>query len=60
MKVSWRLGEEQQPTSQVEVVGIYSNEPEFVYFDGECWYDRNHSEVFAPIWWMYLPLRPDE
>jgi hypothetical protein len=60
MKVSWRLGAEQQPSEDIEVVGKYPHGNEFVKFENPYWVDRFDSLVDEPIWWMYLPLPPDE
>jgi hypothetical protein len=61
MRISWRLATEQQPLSEVEVIGRYSWGNELVYFDGEYWINSlSNIVVDAPLWWMYIPLTPDE
>ena len=61
MRISWRLATEQQPASEIEVIGRYFHGNQLIKFDGEYWFDSISEIVIdPPTWWMYIPLTPDE
>ena len=58
MKVSWRLTKEQQPSDDRPVL---TSDKRVAYFDDGYWYDYTNDIVIkAPLYWMHIPLLPNE
>jgi hypothetical protein len=58
MKVSWRLTAEQRPSDDRAVL---TSDNIVAYYDDETWFDFNQDIVIkAPLYWMHIPLLPNE
>jgi hypothetical protein len=58
MKVSWRLTAEQKPS---DVRAVLTSDNIVAYYDDGMWFDFNQDIVIkAPLYWMHIPLLPNE
>jgi hypothetical protein len=58
MKVSWRLTAEQNPSDDRAVL---TSDNIVAYYDDGTWFDFNQDIVIkAPLYWMHIPLFPNE
>jgi hypothetical protein len=59
MKVSWRLTAEQQPPGYY--LPVLTSDNIVAYYDDGMWFDFNQDIVIkAPLYWMHIPLLPNE